>query len=125
MPTENPYAQYKKQSIMTMTQGELVVQLFQGCSKKLNSAVYHIENGNQEKAEEDLYKAQRIINYLNASLDRSYDISANLSSLYDFFIRMIIKGKIKMNADIIKEIIPMVDGLGESFQEAEKIVHKK
>lgn len=125
MPTENPYAQYKKQSIMTMTQGELVVQLFQGCSKKLNSAVYHIENGNQEKAEEDLYKAQRIINYLNASLDRSYDISSNLSSLYDFFIRMIIKGKIKMNADIIKEIIPMVDGLGESFQEAEKIVHKK
>lgn len=125
MPSENPYLQYKKQSIMTMTQGELVVQLFQGCSKKLNSAVYHIENGEHEKAEDDLYKAQRILNYLNASLDRSYDISSNLSSLYDYFIRMIIKGKIKMDADVIKEIIPMVDGLGDSFHEAEKIVHKK
>lgn len=125
MPSENPYLQYKKQSIMTMTQGELVVQLFQGCSKKLNSAVYHIENSDNEKAEEDLYRAQRILNYLNASLDRSYDISSNLSSLYDYFIRMIIKGKIKMDANIIKEIIPMVDGLGDSFQEAEKIVHKK
>ena len=35
MAITNPYEQYKKQSIMTMTQGELVVQLFEGCSKKL------------------------------------------------------------------------------------------
>ena len=73
----------------------------------------------------DSYGAQRIINYLNASLDRQYDISSNLHSLYDYFIRMIIKAKIKMDAGIINEIITMIDGLGDSFQEAEKIVHKK
>ncbi|MGN1482015.1 flagellar export chaperone FliS [Porcipelethomonas sp.] len=125
MLAENPYQQYQKQSIMTMTQGELVVQLFRGCSKKLNYAVYHIENGETEKADQDLYGAQRIVNYLNASLDNQYDISANLHALYDYFIRMIIKGKIRMDAEIIKEIIPMIDRLGDSFQEAEKIVHKK
>ena len=80
MPATNPYQQYKEQAIMTMTPGELVVQLFEGCSKKLNTAVYHIENGNTEKAEEELYKAQRIINYLDASLDRRIDISSNLPS---------------------------------------------
>lgn len=125
MPATNPYKQYKEQSIMTMTPGELVVQLFEGCSKKLNTAVYHIENGNREKAEEELYKAQRIINYLNASLDRRIEISNNLAALYDFFIRMIVKAKIKMDKDIINEIIPMIDGLGDSFRQAEKIVHKK
>jgi len=125
MPVENPYEQYKKQSIMTMTQGELVVQLYQGCSKMLNTAAFHIEEGNKEKAELNLYKAQRIINYLNASLDKSYDISSNLSALYDYFIRVIIKCKIRMDAELIKEIIPMIDGLGDSFQQAEKIVHKK
>ena len=57
MATINPYEQYKKQSIMTMTQGELVVQLFEGCSKRLNAAVFHIESGNTEKADEELYKA--------------------------------------------------------------------
>ena len=125
MPVTNPYQQYKTQSIMTMTQGELVVQLFEGCSKKLNSAIYHIENNDNTKAEEELYKAQRIINYLNASLDRSIDISSNLSSLYDYFIRRIVKAKIRMDVEIINEIIPMIDGLGDSFREAEKIVHKK
>lgn len=125
MPTENPYQQYKKQSIMTMTQGELVVQLYQGCSKKLNAAVYYIENNEKEKAEEEIYKAQRIINYLSASLDRKYEISGNLRSLYDYFIRTMIKGKIKMDTEPIKEVISMVDRLGESFQEAERIVHKR
>ena len=37
---------------------------------------------------------------------------------------MIVKAKIKMDLEIIKEIIPMIDGLGDSFQEAERIVHK-
>ena len=98
MAAPNPYQQYKEQSIMTMTPGELVVQLFEGCSKKLNRAVYYIENGSNDKADEELYKAQRIINYLNASLDRSIDISNNLAALYDFFIRMIVSIRLRMIA---------------------------
>lgn len=125
MAVTNPYEQYKKQSVMTMTQGELVVQLFEGCSKKLNAAVFYYESNETEKAEEELYKAQRIVNYLNASLDRKVPISNELAALYDFFIRMIVKAKIKSSTDIIKEIIPMIDGLGDSFREAERIVHRK
>ncbi len=125
MPVTNPYQQYKTQSIMTMTQGELVVQLFEGCSKKLNTAIHYIENDDKAKAEDELYKAQRIINYLNASLDRSIEISTNLALLYDYFIRRIVKAKINMDIEIIKEVIPMIDGLGDSFREAEKIVHKR
>lgn len=125
MAITNPYEQYKKQSVMTMTQGELVVQLFEGCSKKLNAAAYHIENGENSKADEELYKAQRIINYLNASLDRNVAISNELSALYDFFIRMIVKTKIKYDINILNDIIPMIDGLGDSFREAERIVHQK
>ncbi len=125
MPAVNPYEEYKKQSIMTMTQGELVVQLFRGCSKHLNTAVMYMEENQNDKVEEALYKAQRIVNYLNASLDRSVEISSNLHSLYDYFIRMIVKAKVKMSPETLHEIIPMIDGLGDSFQEAERLVHKK
>lgn len=125
MPTVNPYEEYKKQSIMTMTQGELVVQLFRGCSKRMNLAVIQLEENEKDKADESIYKAQRILNYLNASLDRSVDISSNLHSLYDYFIRMLVKAKVKSDPEILKEIIPMIDSLGDTFQEAERIVHKK
>lgn len=125
MAAVNPYEQYKKQSIMTMTPGELVVQLFRGCSKNLNLAVMYMEEGQTEKAEETLYKAQRIVNYLNGSLDRKVELAGNLHSLYDYFVSRIVKAKIRMDPEIVKEIIPMIDGLGDSFQEAERIVHKK
>ncbi len=125
MALQNPYQQYKQQSIMTMTQGELVVQLFEGCSKKLNLAVHYIENNETDKADEQLYKAQRIVNYLNASLDRSVPISNELAALYDYFVRMIVKAKIRMSTEIINELIPMIDGLGDSFRQAERIVHQK
>ncbi len=125
MPAVNPYEEYKKQSIMTMTPGELVVQLYRGCSKKLNLAIMYMEEDMPEKAEDALYKAQRIVNYLNASLDRKIELSGNLHALYDYFITRIVKAKIRMDPEIVREIIPMIDGLGDSFQEAEKIVHKK
>lgn len=125
MAFENPYQQYKKQSIMTMTQGELVVQLFEGCTKKLNAAVFYFESNEIEKAEEELYKAQRIVNYLNASLDRTVPISRELSNFYDFFIRMIVKAKVKSSSEIVKEVIPLIETLGDSFKQAEKIIHTK
>ena len=33
---DNPYKQYKEQSIMTMTKGELLVRLYEECSRRLN-----------------------------------------------------------------------------------------
>lgn len=121
----NPYQRYQEQSVSTMTQGELLVKLYETCSKRMNAGVYFIEQKNYDKANENLQKAQRILNHLNATLDRKYEISENLSALYDFFVRVIVKANVSKNADELKEIIPMVDGLGSSFKEAEKIVHRQ
>lgn len=121
----NPYQKYQTQSIQTMTQGELLVKLYETCSKRMNTGVYYIdEEKDYVKANENLQKAQRILNHLNATLDRKYEISQNLSALYDYFIRVTVEANVKKKTDVLKEIIPMIDGLGESFKEAEKIVHK-
>jgi len=122
---DNPYKQYKEQSIMTMTKGELLVRLYEECSRRLNLSVIYIEEKKYDKANEALQRAQKIINYLRASLDYKYDISGNLDSLYDYFVRCIVKANIRKDIEIIKEVISMVDGLRDSFKEAEKIIHKK
>lgn len=121
----NPYMQYQEQSIMTMTQGELVVKLFEGCLKQLNSAIYFIEQKQFDKANTALQKSQRIVNYLDASLDMNYEVSENLHALYEYFARLIVRANIKKDAAPIKEIIPMIDGLRDSFKQAEKKVHMK
>ena len=119
----NPYMQYQEQSIMTMTQGELVVKLFDGCLKQLNSAVYYLEEKQYDKANTSLQKAQRIVNYLDASLDMKYEISENLHALYEYFARLIVRANIRKQTEPIKEIIPMIDGLRDSFKQAERKIH--
>lgn len=121
----NPYRQYQEQSIMTMTQGELVVKLYEGCLKQLNAAVYFLDASQFDKSNTALQKAQRIVNYLDASLDMNYEVSENLHALYDYFERQIISANIKKNPEPIREIIPMIDGLRDSFKQAEKKVHMK
>lgn len=122
----NPYQKYQQQSVTTMTQGELLVKLYETCSKRMNAGVYYIdEMKDYPKANENLQKAQKILNHLNATLDRNYEISNNLSALYDYFIRVVVEANVKKKTETLKEIIPMVDDLGASFKEAEKIVHRQ
>ena len=121
----NPYKKYQEQSIMTMTQEELLNVLFETCVKRMNSAVIYIEEKNYALASENIQKARNILRYLDETLDMSYEISANLSSLYDFFIYQLTNANVKKDAEMIKEIIPMVDELGKTFKEAEKSLRKK
>lgn len=121
----NPYQKYQEQAVSTMTQGELLVKLYETCSKRLNAGVYYIEQGDYALANENLQKGQRILNHLTRTLDFNYEISNNLASLYEYFVHQIIRGNVKKDAELIKEVIPMIDSLGATFKEADKLAHKK
>jgi len=121
----NPYQKYKEQSIMTMTQGELLNVLFETCVKRMNAAVLYIEEKRYDLANENIKKSINIIRYLDETLDKSYEISDNLAALYDFFIYQLTNANVKKDAEMIKEIIPMVDDLGKAFKEADITVRKK
>ena len=120
----NPYKKYQEQSVSTMTQGELLNLLYETCSKRLNAGVFYIEEKKFDLADESLQKGIKILNYLNNTLDRNYEISGNLSSLYQYFISQIIKGNVKRSTEPIKEVIPMIDDLGKTFKQAEIQVRK-
>ena len=122
---ENPYKKYREQSINTMTQGELLGLLYDTCVKRLNEGVYFIEEKNYSKANESLQKAERILRYLDGTLDRQYEISENLTLLYDYFLRRIMTGNIHKDVAPINEVIPMIEDLGKTFKEAEKIARQQ
>ncbi len=122
---ENPYKKYREQSINTMTQGELLGLLYDTCVKRLNEGVYFIEEKNYSKANESLQKAERILRYLDGTLDRQYEISENLTLLYDYFLRRIMTGNIHKDVEPINEVIPMIEDLGKTFKEAEKIARQQ
>lgn len=120
----NPYASYKKQSVMTMTPGEMLLTLYDEILKELATAKRGIEQKNYTEVNRALQKSQRILNHLKTTLDFKYDISKNLNSLYDYFISRIVSANMKKDVSLLDEISPMIAELRETYSQADKLSRK-
>jgi len=121
----NPYQEYKKQAVLTMTQGEMVVKLYDECLKMLNAGIVYIQDKNIEMCNKSLKKAHEILNYMSSILNRDYEISNELSALYEYYVRQIITANTKKDIEPLEEIIPMITDLRNSFYEADKQLRMK
>lgn len=119
----NPYAQYKQQSINTMSSGELVIKLFEEAYKSLLQADMLYNEKKADLASTHTDKAKRVFSHLISCLDMSIPVSQNLYQLYNFFNQEIIKAEIKQSNLPLQEIIPLVKDLKETWVEAEKSIH--
>ncbi len=118
----NSYQQYKDQSILTMTKGEMLLVLFDELMKRLKRAEICLEHGEMVLFDETVIRCQDIVRYLDTSLDRSYPISAELSRMYDFFLFELARLKAGRRKEIIDEITPLVNDLRDAFSKAEKAI---
>ena len=71
MAMQNPYNQYKENSIKTASPEELTLMLYNGAIKFINQGKVFIEQKNIEKANDSIKRAQDIILELNI-LSSSY-----------------------------------------------------
>ncbi|ODU57642.1 MAG: flagellar export chaperone FliS [Clostridium sp. SCN 57-10] len=119
--TNNPYQAYKQQSFMTMTSGDLLIALFDGLLKELNRALLAFQQKNLEEVNHGLQKAQAMLRHLNSTLDDRYPISANLHSLYDYFLNVTLQANLKKDPHGVEEIIPMITELRDAYYQADKL----
>ena len=119
---QNPYAKYKQQSIMTMTQGDMINLLFDETINRLNKGLLGLETGDYEATNTHFKKAQAIISHLASTLDQQYPVSKGLSSLYEYFNYQIIQANVRKSPDTVQEILPMITELKEAFAQADNQV---
>ena len=65
---KNPYQAYKQQSVMTMTQGEMLNKLYEEAVKQLSFAEVYMKDKDYTKINDALQRAQRILNHLRATV---------------------------------------------------------
>lgn len=121
MQQANVYQQYKTQSLETLTNGEVVVKLFEEASKQINMGIFLINNDNSYKAFNSIAKAQRVISSLNSSLDMKYAISIELRDMYLFIEQQLFQANGSKDLALLKEILALVDDLKITFRQAEKL----
>src|SRR6056297_1709280 len=100
--------EYRRQKVMTATPEELTLMLYNGCIKRVKFAIKAIENKNYSESNEYLIKAQAIIRELRGTLNMDYEISKEMSGLYEYILTLLIQGNIKKDTDSLvaaKELI--------------------
>lgn len=114
------YQQYKEQSVNTMTQGELLLLLYDELVKRSNRAELALDKEDFALFEASVDRCVDIIHYLDDTLDRHYPISAELARLYEFFCYELARIKVGRNRKELERIKPMLADLRDSFRQAEK-----
>ena len=112
------FQQYKAQSVDTMTQGELLLTLYDELVKRLTRAELALESQKYDLLEESVERSNAILRYLRATLDRNYEISANLSQLYEYFGYELARVRIGRNAEELRRVKKMVCELRDAFRTA-------
>lgn len=121
MQQANLYQQYKSQSLETLTKGEIVVKLFEEASKQISMGIFFANNGNAPKSFSSIVKAQKIIQTLNFSLDKKYEISSQLGDMYLFLHQKLAEANTNKDVSLMREILSLVDDLKDTFRQAEKL----
>ena len=114
------YQRYREESLNTMTQGELLLLLYDELVKRLRQADLEIGKQNYENFEKAVDRAVEIIHYLSDTLDHRYPISGNLSRLYEYFCYELSRVKAGRNQEELMRVTRMVSELRDSFRQAEK-----
>jgi flagellar protein FliS len=120
MTHSNPYAAYQQQAITTMTPGEMLVALYDGALKDISFAQEAFRQKNNSAVNENLQKVQRILLYLQSTLDEKYEISGSLNTLYTYFIEQIMQANIRKDASPLDEVAKDLAILRDAFAKADK-----
>lgn len=114
------YQQYKEQSVNTMTQGELLLLLYDELYKRLSQAELMLDQQNYPVYEASIERAVAIIDYLDSTLDHQYPISGNLEQLYEYFTYELGRAKIGRRKEVLTHVKSMVGELRDAFRQAQK-----
>ncbi len=115
------YQQYKQQSVNTMTKGELLILLYDEAVKRLSRAEMALKSNDFLLFESSIERAVEIIKYLDETLDKSYELSGDISKLYEFFLFEMARIKAGRRIEVIEEVKLMILDLRNTFKEADKL----
>lgn len=125
MAINNPYNQYKENSINSATPAELTLMLYNGAIKFTKLAKINMADKNIQEISVNLIKSQDIIDELNITLNMDYEVSKELRSLYIFIKEKLVDANIQKDPKVLDDIIPIMEGMRDTWKEAIEIMKKQ
>lgn len=119
MPAQTPRVAYQRSAVLTASQGQLLVMLYDGSCRFLAQAAAAMGEREFELAHNKLRRAELIINHLQASLDfeRGGEIARRLAAIYTFCRRHLNRARTSGSAQQIDEVRGLLRTLREAWSQ--------
>ena len=119
----NAFNTYKNNSVNFASKDQLLLMLVDGAAKFSKMGRQAILDKDIKKAHENIIKCQNIFYELMTTLDvdKGGQWAENLMKIYDFIVRRLTEANIKKDGKIMNEIIPLIDGVRDTWNEAYKL----
>ena len=119
--SNNPYNAYKNNTVNMASKEQLLIMLVDGAVKYTKIARLAIENKDIQKAHKELVRVQDIFTELMSTLDRSLgEELESLYKLYGFIKDRLTQANIKKDIQIIDEVLPLIEGVRDTWYEVIK-----
>lgn len=113
----NPYAQYTNNKINTASPAELTLMLYEGAIKFCNIAIIGIEEGNIQKANDNIQKAEKIVRELKITLNHKYPVAQDFDNIYTYLIRRLHEANIQKDKEILEEVNTHLRSVRDTWKE--------
>lgn len=117
----SPYEKYRQSSVQTSTPGQLLLMLYDGAIRFVRAGIDGLQKQDLQKANLNLGKGQSVVGELLSTLDRSYEVSGGLASLYDYINHLLIEANVRKTAQPAEQALSYLTELRETFAQAIKM----
>ncbi|MEY7998810.1 flagellar export chaperone FliS [Clostridium sp. Mt-5] len=123
MYTANAYNTYKTNSVNYASKDQLLLMLVDGAVKFAKIGKQGLLDKNIKIAHENIVKTENIFYELMATLDveKAGNWGQSLMAVYDFIVRRLMDANIKKDAAIMDEVIPLIENVRDTWEQAYKI----
>ncbi|MGH4121134.1 flagellar export chaperone FliS [Clostridium sp.] len=118
----NAFNTYKNNSVNFASKDQLLLMLVEGATKFAKIGRQAIIDRDVKKAHENIVKTQNIFYELMVTLDvaKGGEWAESLMKVYDFIVRRLADANMKKSEEIMNEIIPLIDDVRDTWNEAYK-----
>ncbi len=116
----NAFSQYANTKAATAKPAELTLMLYDGAIKFCNIAEGALEAHDNVKAHENIMKVQKIIAYLQATLDMKYEVAKDFDRMYNYIDSRLVEANIHKDIDVLKEVNEHLHSIRDTWIEVMK-----
>ena len=121
MALPNAYAQYNNSKVLTASPAELTLMLYDGAIKFCNVAIIAVEQKDIEKANNNILKVERIIDYFRQTLDMSYEVAQDFERVYAYLSQRLVEANIKKDKEIIEEVLKHLRTMRDTWKDVMRL----